>query len=261
MVTDAGHFPHAAGHRVERPQGVATHLLIACLSGSGWIRTGGANLAMRPGQLAWLPAHLGHAYGSSEDSPWTISWAHFSGEEVAAWQTQLGWAAADPVMLGRLPPDRMSDLRLERVYDWLEHGYSLPQLFGAAAALRATFCAAIQLAQFGGPIRSAAERVAAVLDRMRAAPAVAYRLQELAAAAHLSIPHFSELFRRQTGYAPIDYLIRQRIRQACQLLDTTLAPIGIIAADVGYADPYYFTRAFRQVMGLSPRAYRQVVKG
>jgi len=261
LVTDAGHFPKAAGHWVSRPQGAPTHLLIACLGGSGWVKGLGGMLSIRPGRLVWLNAHCPHAYGSSDADPWTISWAHFTGDEAVEWRSQLGLPATGDVAMGSVAEDRVSDLRLERVHDALEHGYSLPQLITAAAALRSSFCAAIQLAHLDGSTRPASRRVAAVVERIRESPESSRRLGDLAAAAHLSVPHFSDLFRRQTGYAPIDYVIRQRIRRACQLLDTTEAAVGAIAAEVGYSDSFYFARSFRSVMGVSPRSYRRVVKG
>jgi transcriptional regulator GlxA family with amidase domain len=92
-------------------------------------------------------------------------------------------------------------------------------------------------------------------------PSRRYRLEELATGAGLSVPHFCLLFRQQTGYAPVDFLIRQRIRKACRLLDTTSSTIAAIAADVGFDDPYYFSRCFHRIMGTSPRTYRQAIKG
>jgi AraC-like DNA-binding protein len=209
----------------------------------------------------WLNADCPHAYGSSDADPWTISWAHFAGDEAADWRSQLGLPSSGDVAVGSLPEDRASELKLERVHGALERGYSLHQLILAAVALRSSFCAAIQLVRLDGSARPASKRVAAVVERIRESPETSWRLKDLAAAAHLSIPHFSDLFRRQTGYAPIDYLIRQRIQRASQLLDTTEAPIAAIAGEAGYSDPYYFARSFRSVMGVSPRAYRRVVKG
>ena len=77
----------------------------------------------------------------------------------------------------------------------------------------------------------------------------------------MSVTHYSALFRRHGGFAPIDFLIRQRVQHACRLLDTTSLSVGEVAERTGYADPYYFTRCFRRVMGVAPRAYRKVPKG
>jgi AraC-like DNA-binding protein len=73
--------------------------------------------------------------------------------------------------------------------------------------------------------------------------------------------HFASLFRHQTGMAPIEYFIHLRIRGACRLLDTTTLTVREIGYRVGYEDPYYFSRMFRKLMGLSPRQYRELRKG
>jgi transcriptional regulator GlxA family with amidase domain len=98
--------------------------------------------------------------------------------------------------------------------------------------------------------------VALVLEKVREAPATPYRLNELAAAAGLSVPHFSELFRRQTGHAPIDYVIRQRIQTACQLLDTTDESVAVIAAEVGYSEGVTLRTLLRRKLGRGVREIR-----
>src|SRR5512135_1746104 len=40
-VTDAGYFPAAGDHFVQRPRGAPTSLVILCLRGTGWVRTSG----------------------------------------------------------------------------------------------------------------------------------------------------------------------------------------------------------------------------
>jgi AraC-like DNA-binding protein len=84
--------------------------------------------------------------------------------------------------------------------------------------------------------------------------------RQMAAAAGLSIPHYSDLFRRATGYPPVEHFLRLKIQRACQLLDTTELRVNEVAAAVGSTDPFYFSRFFRKITGQSPRAYRQVVK-
>ena len=259
FVTDAGFFPKASGHRVERPQGAATDLLIACKAGLGWVREGSTVREVKAGDLAWIPADLAHSYGADEKDPWTITWVHFRGEELPAWRSQL--ADNQPgIHLLRVHPDRLGDLRLEQACDQLQQGYAVPQLLAAAAALRMSLCSLLQVSQSSSGNRSATERTLAVRDVLCEAPAREYRLEDLALSARLSVPHFSALFRHLTGYPPVDFLIRQRIRRACHLLDTSDQSISSIAETVGFKDPYYFSRCFRRIMGCAPLAYRQTVK-
>lgn len=260
FVTDAGTFPHAAGHRVERPQGASTHLVMLCLRGRGWLRMEGETHPATAGWFAWLPADQAHAYGAADDDPWTITWAHFSGAEAGAWRTLLG-AETNSALIRLLPTDRLDEVALDRGHAALERGYAIRDQVAAAAALRHSLSTVSRLAASTVESRSARERVGASVENLRRDWIRPQRLDELAAAAGLSAAHYSALFREMTGFAPIDYLIRQRILHACRLLDTTALAVSTIAAEVGYDDPYYFTRSFRRVMGFSPRAYRKIPKG
>jgi transcriptional regulator GlxA family with amidase domain len=131
----------------------------------------------------------------------------------------------------------------------------------AAAAMRSVLATVADLARLSRSARGPHERVLASIERLRRDWRKPHRLEELAVDAGMSVTYYSALFRRCTGFAPIDFIIRERMQHACRLLDTTDARIGEIAAQCGYADAYYFTRCFRRVMGASPRRYREVPKG
>ncbi|MDR1281073.1 MAG: AraC family transcriptional regulator [Opitutaceae bacterium] len=272
LVTDAGVFPHAERHLVERPSGAAGTVLILCSSGSGWVRTGnGGRLRVEPGSLAWLPAGFSHAYGTDgaaspgaeagEGMAWTIEWAHVTGGEVAAWAELLQLPPGGGVLAMELA--RAPVVSLGAAWEHLERGYSLSNLVSASAALRAALANIVRLrAAPGTPGRqSAQERVAASAEWMKAHLAQPVRLDELAGLAGLSAPHYSTLFRQLTGFAPIDWLIRMRIQRACQLLDTTDDAVRAIGEQTGFSDAYYFTRSFSRVMGISPRVWRRMQKG
>lgn len=260
-VTDAGYFPVAKNHLVERLRGTATHLVILCMRGKGWVRSGDAIREISAGDLAWLPANAPHAYGASEDDPWTIVWAHFSGDEVRAWGELLGITDQNAATVFDLPDDRLDEIALDQVYAALERGFAVRHQVMAATALRHALSTVVQLAHTPRNARSAHERVVASIEMLRRDWQRVHTLAELAAAAHVSVAHYSALFRRQTGFAPIDFIIRLRVQHACRLLDTTELSIAEVAEQVGYQDPYYFTRCFRRVMGRSPRLYREVPKG
>jgi YesN/AraC family two-component response regulator len=79
---------------------------------------------------------------------------------------------------------------------------------------------------------------------------------ELATQLGVSKNYFSQIFRKELGISPWDYLTRYRIRQAERLLRSTTESITAIAQGVGFEDPSYFGRVFRRETGLSPTAYR-----
>jgi AraC family transcriptional regulator of arabinose operon len=260
-VTDAGYFPSARNHLVERPDGAATTLAILCLGGIGWVRGQGGVQKVAAGDFVWLPANEAHAYGSGARDPWTILWAHFLGNEVSAWEDLLGLRGPDRPSVRALPEDRLDELALDQVFAALERGFDIRHLVASAAALRHSLSRVAQLGTDHRDPRSASERVALSIETLRRDWQRSHGLAELASVAKVSVAHYSALFRRQTGFSPIDYIIRLRVKHACRLLDTTTLPIGTVGYRTGYEDPYYFTRCFRRVMGVSPRAYRKVPKG
>ena len=77
----------------------------------------------------------------------------------------------------------------------------------------------------------------------------------------LSVSHFSELFREQVHQSPLSYFTQLKIRAACRLLDLSGKPVKAVALETGYSDPYYFSRVFKKVMGISPENYRAIKKG
>jgi signal transduction histidine kinase/AraC-like DNA-binding protein len=79
---------------------------------------------------------------------------------------------------------------------------------------------------------------------------------EIAAAIGVSERYLSQLFMAELGISPWEYLLRYRVRQARHLLRTSDLPIALIASEVGFDDPAYFSRLFRKEVGCTPRDYR-----
>jgi transcriptional regulator GlxA family with amidase domain len=78
----------------------------------------------------------------------------------------------------------------------------------------------------------------------------------LAAHANISPSHFFALFKRQIGSAPMDYFTRLRMQRACRLLEDTSLSVKEIASELGYDDPFYFSKVFKSVNRIPPSGYR-----
>jgi len=79
----------------------------------------------------------------------------------------------------------------------------------------------------------------------------------LAALVNLSRSHYTTLFRRVTGYAPVSYLNHLRMQRAVQLLNGTDLPIKQISDQLGFSEQFYFSRAFSKMHNHSPSEHRR----
>jgi two-component system response regulator YesN len=81
-------------------------------------------------------------------------------------------------------------------------------------------------------------------------------LEDIAKQAHLSVSRLAHLFKEQVGITVIEYLTSIRINQAKQRLLVTESNCTQICFEVGYNNQSYFTRIFKQVVGMTPRQFR-----
>ena len=81
-------------------------------------------------------------------------------------------------------------------------------------------------------------------------------LGDLAAVAGLSRMHFASQFRAATGLRPHEYLLRQRIGRAEELLLGSAMTIVEIALTVGFQTQAHFTTVFKRFVGHTPCQWR-----
>ena len=81
-------------------------------------------------------------------------------------------------------------------------------------------------------------------------------LDTLAHYSQLSKFHFAKKFKELTDSSPIQHFINMKIQHACTQLDNSDIAIKDIASGLGYSDPYYFSRLFKKLVGMSPKQYR-----
>jgi len=80
-------------------------------------------------------------------------------------------------------------------------------------------------------------------------------VEKLARMAGISRRWYTALFKSLTGQSPNDYISELRMAAAKKLLHTTDDSLYTIARRAGFADEHYFSRRFRQAVGMSPRGY------
>lgn len=246
-----GFYPDASRHFMERNQH-DNYLLIYCADGYGFCQVGDEDIAVEGGQLLYLPAGQVHAYRADEDTPWTIYWAHYEGQMAEAFDTVFESGSA-LYTIG--PQPRLMD-DFESLFELRYCGESLPDYIHGCHVLQEMISYLGLLISRPRESGRSALDLEAVRGFMRQHLHRSINLDQLAAHANLSRFHFSKRFKQMTGQSPMQYFIHLKMQYACRLLDGTRHSVKHIAGELGYSDAYYFSRLFKNTLGLSPAQYR-----
>ena len=172
-------------------------------------------------------------YCADAQQPWEYVWVGFGGMDAADCVAQTDFSPEEPVFFGR----DSGEIRalMESVYRG--YGTSPWEEMGMTARLYDLLAFLIRTAQREGD-SGREDRDCAQL------------------AADYIITHYEEPITVEglAAYA-------SRIERACVLLATTNCSIQEISNSVGFEDPFYFSRAFKEVKGLSPRQFANSVRG
>lgn len=254
-LTDIGYYPKALHHNRERPHGCQQYILIYCIHGEGWFSLHGKTYRVKANHFFILPKETGHKYGSDEQDPWTIYWIHFTGDLAKNYFHYLmGKKSLAPKMV--IPSDERNLL-----FDEIVRYASV--INNADAVIYANNCLYNYLASFKNSIFSKSDIdrkqtgiIDACIDLMKENLDKNLNLFEICQMMDLSISHLSSLFKEKMHDSPYNYYIFLKIQRACYLLWNTEMNIKTIASQLGYEDPYHFSRVFKNMMGLSPRDFR-----
>lgn len=81
-------------------------------------------------------------------------------------------------------------------------------------------------------------------------------VEDMADVCGLNRSYFGKIFKEAVGKSPQDFLLNYRMVKAAELLKLTKLSIGDISSAVGYDNQMHFSRAFKNVYGVSPRQWR-----
>jgi RpiB/LacA/LacB family sugar-phosphate isomerase len=101
-------------------------------------------------------------------------------------------------------------------------------------------------------------RLQRVLSHVRENIEKELAVNEMAQVVGMSQYYFSKLFKMSTGTTPHQYVMRQRVERAQELLRETHSALVDIASQVGFETQSHFTSVFRRLVGITPKRYREL---
>lgn len=225
------------------------------MEGEGYLKIGGHTHYPTPGQLYLLPAGVEQSYGTLNSNTFGKYWCHFSSKVGDLELFSL--VETSPFIQIQDQAD-MRD-KFEQLIHW-HHRDSLTSKMRITSILLdiiCTFmerCDAIQI-NLGllGPL----EKVQSSIDYINDHLGDRLSVSELAQRLHFHPNYFIRIFKKATGYTPVQYVNRLRMERAKHLLSSTDANVLTIADSIAM-DIAYFSRMFKGNTGFTPTRYREM---
>lgn len=251
-LTDVGYFPHARHHYRERKEGIEEYIFIFCMEGSGTIIVKDKKYTLRENQAFCIPCFQGHSYYAHDEDPWSILWVHFKGEDTRYFpltKCQVrSFSSQDTA-------DRMHFLFVS-LFQALDDHYTLGNFIYLSQTLSLILAEAYDREQ-GQSVLEQNKHVTDVVRYMYRHLEENLTLEQIGEEFSLSRSYLNAIFQKHTQHSPMDFFIHLKMKRSCRLLRTTDLPVYEVAQKMGYADPYYFSRIFKKIVGISPRQYRK----
>ena len=190
------------------------------------------------------------------DDPWEYIWVEFDGVVAADELEHCGLSAAMPIYRSASP--ELSDRMLDEMRYLVEHRDAPAlQLVGH------TYCF---FDYFLRSVDNPGLSVSNKLQEFYITQAISFiehnyqsdiTVEDIAEQTGLNRSYFGKVFKHIAGKSPQQYLIAFRMKKAAELLKLTALSIADVGRAVGYPNQLHFSRAFKNVYGISPRTWRQ----
>lgn len=230
------------------------------VSGAGTYTLNNKKYVVKKGQiLATFPNHDTY-FQPDKTYPWTYYWINFLGSRASALLEHLKLTPDSPILDVSANAKKIEKLFVSNMHVCLDNPddteiitlYHLLQIYSELTKTPAHAAAQI-------PKQTEYAKKAVEYIRKNYADSN-LTLQKLAKELNINDSYLSRLFRQEISLNFVDYLAMTRIQAAITLIDDGVYTVCQLADSVGFNDPYYFSKVFKRLQGIPPKAQIQKVK-
>ncbi len=239
------------GYRLARNKS-PDHLILYTMGGSAWLTIDhGRPVELTAGDLLIAPCHSVYAY-RTQGSHWESAWLH------------LGPGSRWDALMGNQPRVRkavMAEMFVRVMSGYIEEAnLQGPDSAEALQAYVELISIYLQRELESGNPRQAkrTHRLKSILGRVQLNLRQAWTVEKLAAMAGTSRAQLHRILPELTGRSPMKMIHALRMDRASELLVYTDQTLADIAEEVGYDNPFSFSKAFKRHTGISPAEFRKM---
>ncbi len=236
------------------------YLFHLCLSGTGTLiadNTQGESITyqIKSGQGFMMFPHQICTYIADHEIPWEYAWVEFDGLRAKETIELAGINQNQPIYKAH-NKDIADTMKSEMLYIVNHKDASPFHLIGHLYLFIDSFLRSSTSAQtgMGNSLRDFYIKEAFSFIEQNFQNDIS--VEDIAASCGLNRSYFGKIFHENMGKPPQEFLISYRMTKATELLKLTGLSIADIGNAVGYPNQLHFSRAFKNVYGISPRQWR-----
>ncbi len=249
-LQEIGELSSTRPHISQREK-LSSYLFLIVNEGTGTVWYEGNKYEINKGDCFFVDCMKKYAHRCNN---WKISWVHFNGNGMAGIYEKYMERTGRPVFQAKteksikeildqiytisLTEDPIKDMRINEKLSSL-----LTDIMSQSLRPLTTY--------------NNVKRITRIKDYLDENYTHQINLDNIAAVFQINKFVMEKEFKKEYGIAIIEYIIRERITKAKELLRFSDNSIESIGREVGIGEPYYFSRLFKKIEGISPREFRK----
>ena len=223
--------------------------------GEGSLKLGRRSHKLHPGIIFAYGPGVGQHITSNPHKPLVKYFVDFAGTQSAQWIRQSGLAPGKVSQV--FPPNEIQPLFDELIRNGQRGTRHAPELCRQLLG-----CLGVKLLEARAPVQGADSLAFATYQHCRQLVAEQFHrlrtLEQIARECHLDTTYLCRLFKRFDQQSPYQFLTRVKMNAAAAQLQQPGALVKNVAADLGFSNPFHFSRVFKSVFAVAPETFRKL---
>lgn len=231
------------------------YLIHHIIQGKGYYQVRGKTYELYSGDTFLVYPYEEITYYADYKEPWEYAWVGFFGSDVPPILQRTDFNKEHPVIHKEQAGGKIKQMILD-IYDAKGNAFQdAVEMTGRPYSLLALLMKSCD----GVPVRKDPQLYYAqkAVEYIMSHYSYPITVEEISSYVGISRSHLFRCFQQYFQQSPKEYLTSIRIKQACLLLEQSNLSITAISRSVGFEDNLYFSKAFKKIIGVSPKNYEK----